>query len=65
MPLGVGTLVDNIYTLDNVSIQRVLFEKDIGVIFDSELEFDKHIHEKTSKANSIYGLLRRHIYPTV
>ena len=34
-------------------------EKDIGVIIDSDLEFDKHINTKVNKANSMFGLIRR------
>ena len=34
-------------------------EKDIGVVIDEELSFDKHICKKVSKANSIFAALRR------
>ena len=34
-------------------------EKDIGVIIDSKLEFDKHISFKIKKANSIMAVIRR------
>ena len=34
-------------------------EKDVGVIIDDKLTFDKHITEKVNKANSIVGLIRR------
>ena len=34
-------------------------EKDLGITFDKQLEFDYHIQEKTKKANSMYGMLRR------
>ena len=40
--------------MNKTRIESVEFEKDIGVIFDNELEFT----EKTNKANSIYGTLR-------
>ena len=42
-----------------IQIEKVKFEKEIGVIFDNELEFDRHIAEKTNKAYSIYGILRQ------
>ena len=45
--------------MNQIKIENVEFEKDIGVIFDNELEFDRHITEKTNKAHSIYGMLRR------
>ena len=34
-------------------------EKDVGVIIDNKLSFDKHITEKVNKANSIVGIIRR------
>ena len=34
-------------------------QKDIGVIVDSNLEFDKHINQKINKANSIIAAIRR------
>ena len=34
-------------------------QKDIGVIIDSNLEFDKHINQKINKANSIMAVIRR------
>ena len=34
-------------------------EKDLGVIIDSNLIFDKHIATKINKGNSTMGLIRR------
>jgi hypothetical protein len=34
-------------------------EKDIGLVIDEELYFDKHICEKVNKENSISAVLRR------
>ena len=34
-------------------------EKDIGVIIDSNLEFDKHVYFKVHKANSTMAVIRR------
>ena len=34
-------------------------EKDIGVIIDSNLEFDKHVYFKVNKANSTMAVIRR------
>ena len=34
-------------------------QKDIGVIIDSNLEFDKNINQKINKANSIMAVIRR------
>ena len=36
-----------------------MFEKDLGVVFDSELTFQYHICEKVRKANCTIGLTRR------
>ena len=44
---------DTTYNLNNKNIEKVPDEKDIGVILDSELSFEKHISEKVNKANSI------------
>ena len=34
-------------------IEYIVEEKDIGVVIDSKLEFENHIHQKISKASSI------------
>ena len=47
------------YTLKDQKLQKVMEEKDIGVIIDDQLEFESHISEKINKANKMFGLLRR------
>ena len=51
------------YTLHDGTIRYELGytseEKDIGVIIDSNLEFDKHIYFKVNKANSTMAVIRR------
>ena len=47
------------YNLLGQQISKVKHEKDIGVLIDDELSFDKHICEMVSKANSIFAALRR------
>ena len=42
-----------------VNLHHVEFEKDIGLVVDRKLNFEKHISEKVNKANSIVGLIRR------
>ena len=59
MVIGRNILYKHNYYMNQFKIENVEFEKDIGVIFDNELEFDRHITEKTNKAHSIYGMLRR------
>ena len=47
------------YNLLGQEISKVKDEKDIGVLIDDELSFDKHICEMVNKANSIFAALRR------
>ena len=51
------------YTLHDGTIRQELGytseEKDIGVIIDSNLEFDKHVYFKVNKANSTMAVIRR------
>ena len=54
-----GDATDVRYRLLNTELQTCKDEKDIGVIIDSELSFDKHISEKVKKANSMFAILRR------
>ena len=49
---------------DNTSNTRKVLDyvkeaKDLGVIIDTRLSFDAHINNKTNKANSILGIIRR------
>ena len=46
----------NPYTLSDHHLE---VEKDIGVIIDCELSFDKHIAEKVNKATKIVNIIRR------
>ena len=47
------------YTISGQELEHVFDEKDLGVIFDSDLSFDEHISRITQKANGIVGLIRR------
>ena len=47
------------YTLNDTTLQYATHEKDIGVIIDDKLSFDKHISEKCKKATSMFALIRR------
>lgn len=49
----------NSYKIGDESLARVDDKKDLGVIFDSKLEFDLHINAIVSKANSILGFVKR------
>ena len=47
--------------IDNIAheLGGIEEQKDIGVIIDSNLEFEKHINQKINKANSIMAVIRR------
>ena len=44
---------------DQISVEQVTMEKDIGVTFDSELKFSEHIAICKKKANQKLGLIKR------
>ena len=48
-----------IYKLDNVELERVSTEKDVGVNITNSLTWNTHIHAITAKANKLLGLLKR------
>ena len=45
------------YKLGNKVLDHVFSEKDLGVIFDSDLSFEEHI-QPSKKANSMVGLIK-------
>ena len=47
------------YRICGQEIDHVFEEKDLGVVFDSEMSFGDHISEKVKKANVLVGLIRR------
>ena len=47
------------YILEDCELEHVANEKDLGVIFDSDLTFEDHISLKANKANAIVGLIKR------
>ena len=47
------------YKLADKELEHVFSEKDLGVTFDTELQFEEHITSKVNKANAIVGLIRR------
>ena len=47
------------YSVYDKELEHVFEEKDLGVIMDSDLNFEQHITTKVNKANSIMGLIRR------
>ena len=50
------------YYLDKEKVQKITKveeEKDLGITFDKEFKFDKHVQKSVSKATSILGLIKR------
>ena len=48
-----------VYKLDNEPIQQVNKEKDLGILFDSQLKFHAHTALLAGKANTILGLINQ------
>ena len=61
--MNIGESENFNYTIREKSTRHLLHhvtnEKDIGVTFDSHLEFDVHINDKINKANGIFAMIRR------
>ena len=47
------------YSLDGNQLEHVFLEKDLGVLIDSDINFEEHISKQVKKANSILGVIRR------
>lgn len=43
----------------NFLLNKCVEERDLGVVFDQKLEFDKHINETISKSNKMLGIIKR------
>ena len=54
-----NTMYTKRYQISGQEMEHVFDEKDLGVIFDSNMSFDQHIARKVNKANSMMGLIRR------
>ena len=61
--MRIGKASDDIlkqdYNLDSHILEWTDLEKDIGLLIDESLSFNKHLITKVKKANSMFGLLRR------
>ena len=51
------------YHLNQVQLERVTNEKDVGVTVTRNLSWDQHVHTIVSKANRVLGLLKRTYMP--
>ena len=47
------------YSMNNDKLKVENSEKDLGILFTSNLKFDKHISSIVNKANRVIGLIRR------
>ena len=47
------------YSMESTTLEAITEEKDLGVIVDDKLKFDRHAEAQTNKANKILGLIRR------
>jgi hypothetical protein len=47
------------YIMDNIRLEEVDVEKDLGVWIDDQLKLSTHIENQVKKANKIIGLIRR------
>ena len=45
--------------MGDLTLETATEEKDLGVIIDEKLKFDKHTEAQVNKANIVLGLLRR------
>ena len=61
MSIGNSKSENRKYSLhpDIPCMDRTSSEKDVGVVIDDKLSFEKHIIEKVNKANSILGIMSR------
>ena len=61
--LSIGKLENILHTqryqIGGKELEHVFEEKDLGVLVDSDLNFEEHMASKIKKANQIVGLIRR------
>ena len=57
--MTIGSNVNNVYTMGNQNLNISQCEKDLGVLIDDKLKFDKHISAAVNKANKIMAVTRR------
>lgn len=50
------------YMLNGNQLKRDTKHKDLGVLFDSKMDFNEHIGSITSKASSALGFVKRFCY---
>jgi len=50
------------YTVSDIVIDKVDKIKDLGIIFDSRLKFDKHIDAKINTAYQMLGIIKRNFF---
>lgn len=58
-----SNLITHNYTMQDHNLHTCLEVKDLGVIFDSKMTFNKHISYISKKANKMLGFILRTSYP--
>lgn len=51
--------IDYAYQLDGENLKRVNFIKDLGIIFDSKLIFDRHVDSVVNASSKMLGYIKR------
>ena len=54
-----GDHLDTNYVLGDTELRKVVEQRDLGVIFQDNFEFDKHVHATVSKAYRVLGFVIR------
>jgi hypothetical protein len=52
-------IIKNCYEINDETVDNEEKYKDLGVLFDEQLKFDSHIHDKINRANSMLGMIKR------
>ena len=47
------------YTMGGVELEKTSEERDLGLLVDDRLEFDRHIKGIVNKANRMLGMMRK------
>ena len=50
---------EHTYTMNDIELETVKLENDLGVTFDIDMKFQQHINKMVAKANSRVGIVRR------
>ncbi len=59
LDIGISERPSYDYFMENVKLEHVSGENDLGIFTDNRLKFDTHIGTKVNKVNYILGQIRR------